>query len=377
MKSKINFKQPKYVLPILVLPFIILIAYLVKDMFKEKENTNRILSETQELNLDIPKANLDKKNTQSKFEALKSAFKKSSDYSSIQEIEPEEESKEVEDQMTSLYTSDEIRSIDSLNQLSRIKKENLKKQEELYEKRIKEQTEEIPQQDNEKEKIDKEMELFRRQMAYLDSIQNPKKYQPKDIKRKKTKQEPTMEVKVATNTIQTQVFNTIKRVRIDNNKISAILDEDTKVVVGSRVRFRLLTDITIGDYIMNKGNYIYGIVRGFKTQRVLVNIVSIIINNRPIKVDLSIYDNDGQEGFYVPNSAFRDFSKDIGEQTANQSMQIEQQQGKGMEQMAYNVLQSVYKSTSQAISKNIKQNKALLKYNTQIYLFNNKKKNNN
>lgn len=74
-QNKINLKQPKYVLPVLALPFLILIAFLIKDMeFGKKEQV--LLAETDDINIDIPEANLEKRETNTKFGALQDAFKK-------------------------------------------------------------------------------------------------------------------------------------------------------------------------------------------------------------------------------------------------------------------------------------------------------------
>lgn len=365
MKKKIDFKKPKYIIPLLILPFIIGIAYVVKDMFKEKVDT---LESTEEINMNIPEANLEKRDIKSKLDALENAYKKSSDYSSIQEITPDEKVSETED-LGSLYTTEEMLTIDSLNNASRIAQEQLQKQ---YDEHIKDQEEPKGKEEAPKNKIDEEMELFRRQMAYIDSLQNPKpKQTPKIVQNQKN--DDVLDVKRATNP-QVNHFNTIRKNTNNSTSISVILDENIKAIQGSRLRFRLMDDIVIGENIISKGNYIYGEVSGFKDQRVLVKISSVAVNNRPLKVDLSIYDNDGQEGFFVPASAFRDFTKDVGGQTSNQSIQIDQQGG-GVEQFAYGALQDAYKSAQQAIGKRIKQNKALLKYNTQVFLVNNKEKN--
>ena len=96
-----------------------------------------------------------------------------------------------------------------------------------------------------------------------------------------------------------------------------------------------------------------------------------MLDGKRMKVDLSVYDIDGQEGFFVPSSAFRDLSKDIGSQVGSQNITMNTSNG-GVEQFAFNALQDAYRSTTQALSKNIKKNKAKLKYNTQIFLVNNK-----
>ena len=104
-----------------------------------------------------------------------------------------------------------------------------------------------------------------------------------------------------------------------------------------------------------------------------INISSIMVDGKQMKVDLSVYDNDGQEGFFVPSSAFRDLSKDVGAQIGSQTIQMNSQ-SEGVEQFALGALQDAYRSTTQALSKNIKKNKAKLKYNTQVFLVNNKDK---
>lgn len=147
-----------------------------------------------------------------------------------------------------------------------------------------------------------------------------------------------------------------------------------KVTSGSRIRIRLLDDIMIDNVILTKGTYIYGNVAGFKEQRVNINVSSIMVNGKQMKVNLSVFDNDGQEGFFVPASAFRDLTKQVGGQLGSQNIQISSQT-EGIEQFAFGALQDAYRSTTQAISKNIKENKAKLKYNTQVFLVNNNEKN--
>ena len=43
---------------------------------------------------------------------------------------------------------------------------------------------------------------------------------------------------------------------------------------------------------------------GFSSGRVKGNITSILIEDELVKVSLSLYDTDGMEGLYVPNSQF-------------------------------------------------------------------------
>jgi conjugative transposon TraM protein len=213
------------------------------------------------------------------------------------------------------------------------------------------------------------MELFKQQMAYLDSLQNPKPAKPVQQPKKKVDQEPKAIEVVKAESPSASYFNTVD-VNSTDSPITAILDETVSVKDGSRIRIRLLDDVIIGKHVLNKGSYLYGNVTGFKAQRVVITISSVLVNNQQLKVNLTVYDNDGQEGFYIPASSFRELTRDIGGQIQSQSISFEQQ-AQGAEQFAYGALQDIYRSTTQAVSKVIRQNKAKLKYSSHVYLINN------
>ena len=180
--KQIDIKKPKYIIPILILPFILGIGWLVKDMINSAPAEETTL---EELNLDIPDANLEKREIKSKFESLKGAFNKSSDYSSIQTIDKEEEVSEIESS-GSLYSNDEIRQIDSLNQASRIREKELEQQIKGF-PTIDESSQTETRKAPEKSKMQEEMELFKMQMAYIDSLQNPRPRTPQKNKMKSQK----------------------------------------------------------------------------------------------------------------------------------------------------------------------------------------------
>lgn len=171
-------------------------------------------------------------------------------------------------------------------------------------------------------------------------------------------------------------FNTIGSAsgKADETLIRAMIDRTTKAHQGTRLRFKLLDDVTISDVQLKKGTYLYGTVTGFGQQRVMAGITSIMVGNRFLKVDLSVFDNDGMEGFYVPESAFRDFMKNAASGVTQQSINFNSGNSYGNEvsgeQLALQALQNVYNSASQAISANIRKNRAKIKYNTIVYLIN-------
>ena len=158
----------------------------------------------------------------------------------------------------------------------------------------------------------------------------------------------------------------------DSPLIRAMIDQTTKASDGTRVRFKLLDDVTVKGALLRKGTYIYGTVVGFREQRVVVNITSILVGNKFIKVQLSVFDNDGMEGFYVPESTFRNLMKDAGASAMQSNININNGYGSELtgEAIAMQALQNIYSATTRAIAGNIKRNKAKIKYNTIVYLVN-------
>lgn len=175
------------------------------------------------------------------------------------------------------------------------------------------------------------------------------------------------------------VYKTISTVTsAESSLIKAIIDKTTKARTGTRLRFKLLDGVTIKGVHLPKGTYLYGVVSGFENQRVKANITSILIKDKFVKVNLSVYDNDGMEGFYVPLSVFRNFVKEAGSQAIQNNVNFNSNNS-GMaisaEAMALQALQNVYGSATTAISSNLKEDKARIKYNTIVYLINSSESN--
>lgn len=154
--------------------------------------------------------------------------------------------------------------------------------------------------------------------------------------------------------------------------IRAMIDKTTKAHEGTRLRFKLLDDVTLKGTKLKKGTYLYGTVTGFGQQRVMATITSILVRDKFIKVGLSVYDNDGMEGFYVPESAFRDQMKDAKANALQSNINFDGGYGSGLssEAVALQALQNMYQSVTSAVSTNIRKNKARIKYNTIVYLVN-------
>ena len=221
-----------------------------------------------------------------------------------------------------------------------------------------------------KEKYQDPMALFRDQMAIIDSMG---KANDPDFKAKKKKEEllnkidnevakiPKLDVAKAENT--NSAFNTIQ-VEKKDDFIKAIIDQTITGSAGSRLRIRLLEDIKAGKHLIKKGTYIYALISGFKEQRVKLTVTSIMTDNKILPVKLQLYDLDGMEGLYVPASAFREFTKELTDMGQIQM----QSDPSNASQLYMSAIQKLFTSTSAAVSKLIRQNKAKIKYSTFVYL---------
>ena len=168
-------------------------------------------------------------------------------------------------------------------------------------------------------------------------------------------------------------FNTVTdEEKLDDPLIKAMIDKTTKAHEGTRLRFKLLDDVIVKGTKLKKGTYLYGTVTGFGQQRVMADITSILVKDKFLKIHLSIYDLDGMQGFYVPESAFRDMMKNAGSAAMQSNISFDSGGGSGIsaEALALQALQNVYQSTSSAVSQAIKKNRAKIKYNTIVYLIN-------
>ena len=168
-------------------------------------------------------------------------------------------------------------------------------------------------------------------------------------------------------------FNTVTdEEKLDDPLIKAMIDKTTKAHEGTRLRFKLLDDVIVKGVKLKKGTYLYGTVTGFSQQRVMADITSILVKDKFLKIHLSVYDLDGMQGFYVPESAFRDMMKNAGSAAMQSNISFDSGGGSGIsaEALALQALQNVYQSTSSAVSQAIKKNRAKIKYNTIVYLIN-------
>jgi conjugative transposon TraM protein len=221
------------------------------------------------------------------------------------------------------------------------------------------------------------METFRRQMAYLDSMNKANDPAVKAERQKsealaklaaQNAGEPKLAVRLAD--APSSEFNTVLPEK-HRDFIKVVIDENLTGYAGSRIRLRLLDDIDAGNYRIAKGTYLYALITGFSGQRVELTVKSILYENKILPVKLQVYDLDGLSGLYVPESAFRDFTKDLGTNTV-QGVTIDGGgTGSLASQFAMSTASKMFESTSSAIAGLIRKDKAKIKYNSYLYLIDN------
>ena len=122
--KKINFKQPKYMIPLLVLLPLLFIGYQASNMLSFESDTGDQVTQTESVNTDLPEINTSKElETKSKYQAMLDGFGKVTDYTAVNDTEKEEDEKMVAE---TIYKEAERRRIDSLMAIQQAEAERLR-----------------------------------------------------------------------------------------------------------------------------------------------------------------------------------------------------------------------------------------------------------
>lgn len=405
---QINWKQPKYMLPAIIYIPLLATGYFVIDIFHtETAEVPSELETTEYLNAELPKAQLKGDAIVSKRDAMERSFGQISDFSAVEGIEQDDDKPQTED-YDSKYSDEDLAFLEA-DAAQRTAELEASLQERL--RQSAEKGKAIG--DGEPPSYSEDDRLARHEASQAQALAELEEALAKarlagmqkadgavnDITRDEESlaNRDTMHTgKVVSGTVEvngkavtapseneeagqmvkkvrtsSSYFNTIADVDAEPNLIKAIIDEDIKAVDGSRVRLRLLDDVEINETVVKKGTYIYAIMSGFGGQRVKGTIKSLLVDDQIVKVNLSLYDTDGLEGLYVPQSSFRETTKDVASSSMGGSMSINDGgTGNSFSQWGMQAVQQAYSKTSNAISKAIRKNKAKLKYGTFVYLVN-------
>lgn len=403
MKQKVNFNQPKYVIGIIAYLGSLLIGGLLFWLFDTdiEEPTNGNLVTTEYLNSDLPAANI-KGDLNSKRKATQDIFGNLTDYSGVQNIENDLDSVKKKEDYSSKYSAEELRLLEEQKaqqeEIKRLRELNAQLQAGMvgnsgsYSFSADDYSLPLTAADRDR------LAAMRRngQLSEMErDLGAAREYGEETIRGAVEDSGVSDSISDASRKIVTGIddtdeaaavvkkvnassshFNTLSDNTQESHLINAIVDEEIKVVDGSRVRLRVLDEIEIDGITLKKGSYMYAIMSGFSQQRIQGTVKSVMIGDDIIKINLSIYDTDGLEGLYVPASSFRETAQDVGSSALSNNMSFNNgmSSGNSVTQWAMQGLQNAYQRTSNAIAKAIKKNKVRVKYGTRVYLINTKEK---
>lgn len=397
--KKINFKQQKYIMPLIALPFVLFGAYQIETLLADEE----VVAPQQELSLSLGET---QDSILTKNEAYDELFANGDHRTMLDGLDREEDSLMM---YTDNLNDKQRRYIDSLEEA---RKRNLERESRLASGRTSyyeptsgggrtgrsndedyQRSADIIRMLNEgasgngkqynsnnpmassstqSREEDDPVKTLRKQMIMLDSLEKSRdpeilaqRKAEEKLKKSRAKMEAFLNstLKVSKAGLNPH-FNSISKER-ENHFVKAVIDENATGYLGSRIRFRLLEDVYVGKHRISKGSILYGQISGFTLQRVNLNIVSILNNGEILPINLSVYDTDGMQGLYVPQSAFREMMRELGENSVQGTTMDNSGQG-----FFTSLLSRAFQSTSQTIANLIRKNKAKIKYNSYIYLIN-------
>lgn len=402
--KKLNLKQPKYILPLIALPFVLMIGYFFNQFSDGMSKDKSQLAKSKDISTDFGNIS-ERSDIKGKADAYADFFDKKTDgRTMIDGFGDEKDSLQSFDDnlsdrqkryVDSLNYAREKEKLNNLSRQSRQQsyynamdgKQSRQREDEQYERSMKMLKMLNGDNDNPKKSgrsegknneasdwKQQQMSLMREQMMLMDSIEkanNPElKEQAKALERMKKNDKEvdfflnsTLKVTKASKSAD---FNSIYKQK-ESSFIKAVIDENTKGFLGSRIRIRLLEDVYVGNAKITKGTPLYALISGFSLQRVNLHIVSVMHQNEILPINLNIYDIDGMEGLYVPSSAFREMTRTMG-----QNIVQGQNLSSGSTDFFTNTISSIYQSTSKTIADIIRTNKAKIKYNSFVYLIDNK-----
>lgn len=390
--KKIDFKQRKYVLPLLALPFLMLFVYVGAQFTKEDTSEK---DQPKELSLSLGET---QDSIMTKNDAYDAFFKKDDNRTMLEGLDKEQDSLYNYDDQLSLAQKRKIESLKAVSSKQNQYREkgnpssyyqpnqqnedrDYKRSSEIirmlndksYGKQENGYDSESPKAPSKNEPQDP-VKYLKQQMLVMDSLEKARdpEYQSKlaaEQKLKASKDKMDEFLNSTFNVSKSGInndFNAFYKEK-ENSFIKAVIDENNKGFLGSRIRFRLLEDIFVSNRKISKGSILYGQISGFSMQRVELTIVSVFTKGDIFPINLSIYDVDGMKGLYVPQSVFRDMIREMGSNSI-QGTQMDM----GGQGFFTSIGSKLFTSTSKSIANLIKTNKAKLKYNSYVFLIDEK-----
>lgn len=404
--NQINFRQPKYMIPAIIYFPLLFTAYFLFDMFNtEIAEGDNGLETTEYLNSNLPQTHIKGDGIGNRYENMRRSFGKIQDLSAVDNIDRNEETRyesfqsQYSEEERRLLEEDAARRSEELDRLREMQEAisggaekgsgmigagesaPLSEEERLLRAQNRQDAamEELSRVLSEarlggRRAVEQVRDTVRQAAASVTAPDEPVREDTRVVRSIDEEEKASDVVKIIRES--SSYFNTIAENETPPSLIKAIIDEEITAIDGSRVRLRLLDDVQVSDVVIRKGSYVYAIMSGFGSQRVKGAVNSILVSDNLIKVNLSIYDTDGLEGLYVPQSRFRETAKNIGAGAMSGSMNLNSSSSSGdmVKSWGLNALNNAVQKTTNAVSSAIRQNKVRLKYGTQVYLVNGREK---
>ena len=155
------------------------------------------------------------------------------------------------------------------------------------------------------------------------------------------------------------------------NTIKACVHGDQTITSGQSVRLRLLEAMRVGKYVLPRNTLITG-EGSIKGERLDIEILQVEHNGTIIPVELTVHDNDGQAGIFIPGSmeasAAKEMAANLGQNLGTSISITNQSAG---DQLLSEVGRGAIQGVSQYISKKMREEKVHLKSGYTLMLYQN------
>ena len=155
------------------------------------------------------------------------------------------------------------------------------------------------------------------------------------------------------------------------NTIKACVHGDQTIISGQSVRLRLLEAMRVGKYVLPRNTLITG-EGNIKGERLDIEILQVEHNGTIIPVELTVHDNDGQAGIFIPGSmeasAAKEMAANLGQNLGTSISITNQSAG---DQLLSEVGRGAIQGVSQYISKKMREEKVHLKSGYTLMLYQN------
>lgn len=155
----------------------------------------------------------------------------------------------------------------------------------------------------------------------------------------------------------------------NRNTVWACVNSTQTLVNGQNVKLRLLEPVEAGGLVLPVNSLITGIAQ-IQGERLQIVVQSLENNGNILQVQLTAYDVDGQQGLFIPGSvettALKEITASMG-RDAGTSISITQGTTAG-QQLAADVGRSLIQGTSQYVSKKLRTTKVTLKVGHRLLL---------